>query len=159
MRYYLTLCFGLFATLNAGSGHAATEQVSTQLNWYTNYQDALRAGQAASKPIALLFTGSDWCGWCIKLEQEILSSPAFAEAAGNKFVFVKVDFPKRTSLSASQQQQNEALQQKFGITGYPTIILVDPAQQKVIASTGYQAGGPKAFADHLSRLANKNNPS
>ncbi len=73
----------------------------------------------------MFFTGSDWCGWCKKIENEIFADPEFARAAGDRFVFVDLDFPINKPQSADLSQQNAQLKQRFGITGFPTIILLD----------------------------------
>jgi protein disulfide-isomerase len=122
-----------------------------QINWYTNYAQAVQEAQKARKPILLFFTGSDWCGWCKKMHQEIFASPDFISQVGNGFVFVDVDFPMNTKLPAELAQQNTQLKQKYGVTGYPTVIILD-SNENFIAETGYRPGGGKAYADYLRQL-------
>ena len=75
----------------------------------------------------LFFTGSDWCGWCIRLQKEVFYKPEFIEWANDNVVLVDIDFPRNKSKqSAELQQQNNLLQQQFGIQGYPTIHFVRP---------------------------------
>ncbi len=123
----------------------------TQINWFTNYQQAVQEAARSHKPLLLFFTGSDWCGWCKKMQQEIFSSPEFASQVGTAFVFVDVDFPMNQQLPADHQQQNTQLKQKYGVTGYPTIIILD-SNENFIAETGYRPGGGKAYADYLRTL-------
>ena len=68
--------------------------------WTTDVIAALAAARAEGKDLLLLYTGSDWCPPCIKLEEEVLSKPEFISAAAEKFVLVKLDFPQKTELSA-----------------------------------------------------------
>ena len=122
------------------------------INWQTNYQSALSEAKSSSKPIVLFFTGSDWCTWCIKLEEEALSTQEFSDAVGDKFIFVKLDFPLSGSQDPQIRSQNKQLQQKYNIHGYPTILLVDPQQEQQIGSTGYRQGGGRAYAEYLQQL-------
>lgn len=124
---------------------------SAQIKWYTNYSQAVQEAQKNHLPILLFFTGSDWCGWCKKMHQEVFSSPDFIQSAGRSFVFVDIDFPMNKQLPADITQQNAQLKQKFGITGYPTIVVLDP-NQNFIAESGYRSGGGKAYADYLNQL-------
>lgn len=133
------------------SQQAYAQAASSQLKWYTNYNEAASAAKSANKPLILFFTGSDWCGWCKKMHQEVFASPDFAKAVGNDFIFVELDFPMNKPLPAAQSQENNRLKQKFGVTGYPTIIVLDPSGN-FIAETGYRPGGGKSYADYLKQL-------
>lgn len=122
-----------------------------QVQWYTNYQEAVAAAKSGNKPIVLFFTGSDWCGWCKKMESEVFSTPEFAKKVGNRFVFVDLDFPMNKTLPSGVAEQNAALKQKYGITGYPTLVVLD-SNENFIAETGYRPGGGAAYADYLISL-------
>ena len=135
------LCFSY-----AEQGHS-----SNKINWQTNYEEALNQSKATSKPIILFFTGSDWCSWCKKLEQEALHTQEFAEAAGDKFIFVLLDFPMNSTLPSELTAQNKRLQKQFEIQGFPTLVILD-SQQKKIGSAGYRPGGGKAYAQFLLKL-------
>ncbi len=126
-------------------------QQASSVHWYTNYNQAAAQAQKEKKPLLLFFTGTDWCGWCKKMDQEIFSSPDFAKAAGNEFVFVELDYPMNKKLPQDEAQQNASLKQKFGITGYPTVVILDP-NGNFIAESGYRPGGGKAYADYLKQL-------
>lgn len=137
----LSLMFSAFV----GKTEGAT---TSKLNWMTNFEEAQNLAKKEKKPILLFFTGSDWCGWCHKLENEALSTNEFYDSAGDKFIFVMVDFPLKTPLDAKTTAKNKELQKKYGVQGFPTVILLDENLQK-IAQTGYQAGGGRAYAEHL----------
>lgn len=121
---------------------------SAELYWSTNYYQALQKSQATNKPILLLFTGSDWCPYCIKLDREVFEKPEFSKLAGDKFIFVLLDQPKRQSQPAELSATITQLQQKYHITGLPTVVLID-SSERVISELGYQAGGPTAYAKTL----------
>lgn len=130
------------------------EAAPLKLNWMTSYEDALNTAKAEKKPILLFFTGSDWCGWCHKLENEVLDTMEFSDSASGKFIFVVVDFPMKKPLDAKLTAQNKELQKKFDVKGFPTIILIDD-QQHQIGVTGYRPGGAKAYYEHLMKMVNE----
>jgi len=133
----------------AAAAPAAAKEPSI---WTTDFAAAQAAAALAGKDILLDFTGSDWCGWCIKLKQEVFSTPAFLAAAPEKFVLVEVDFPRDSSkLTSAVRQQNERLQEKFQVSGYPTILLLD-AQGRPYATTGYHPGGVSNYLANLAEL-------
>jgi thioredoxin-related protein len=119
--------------------------------WETSFEKARAAAQAGNKDILMNFTGSDWCGWCIRLGQEVFQHDAFAEYARKNFVLLELDFPRGFELDESLQQQNDALQAQFGVEGFPAILLLD-SQGRAYAQTGYQPGGPPAYTEHLETL-------
>jgi protein disulfide-isomerase len=116
------------------AGSAGSQQ---QIKWFDDYSKASAEAKASNKPIVLFFTGSDWCGWCKKMVKEIFQTPGFAQEAGNDFIFVDVDFPMNKKLPENIVAQNASLKSKYGITGYPTLIILDP-QGNFIAETGYR---------------------
>lgn len=120
-------------------------------NWLTDLPKAQAQAAKENKMVLLDFTGSDWCGWCIKLNKEVFSQPAFINYAKTNLVLVEVDFPAKKKLSAEQKKANDALAKKYNIKGYPTIIVLDSKGQK-IGELGYQPGGPKAFIAELEKL-------
>lgn len=131
--------------------HAQESHSYNHINWLTNYDEAVSLSKSNSKPIVLFFTGSDWCGWCSKLEKEALDTPEFAQIAGTRFVFVKLDFPLNTTLPPHLAVQNKDLQKKYNVKGFPALIILDH-QQNQIGSTGYRPGGGKMYAEHLSKF-------
>lgn len=122
------------------------------LKWYTDYDEAQKMAEKENKPMLLFFTGSTWCGYCKKLVKEVFSKPEFARLAGDKYIFVDLDFPGAKPRSpTAAQQKNDRLADKYRVQNYPTVIIVN-AQGKELARTGYQAGGPKKYAQHLGSL-------
>ena len=118
--------------------------------WETDYDAALAKAKAENKTILLNFTGSDWCGWCVRLKGEVFSQAEFIEYAEANLVLVSLDFPKRKQLSAEEKAQNQALAQKHGIRGFPTILLLNP-EEEILLTTGYKAGGPEEYVKHLKK--------
>ena len=127
---------------------------AAELNWLTDLPKAQAKAKEEKKLVMLDFTGSDWCGWCIKLNKEVFSKPEFAEYAEKNLVLVEVDFPRTKKLSAEQKKANAALQEKYKIQGYPTIIVLNSDGKKV-GELGYEPGGPKPFIAGLEKLKQK----
>jgi thioredoxin-related protein len=137
------LCLG---ALLAGAGEST---------WLTDLATAQAKAKAEGKIVLVDFTGSDWCGWCIKLHKEVFSKPEFLLWATGNAVLVEIDFPKRKKLSAELQRANDALAQKYNIEGFPTIIVLS-SEGKKLGTLGYIEGGPKPFIAEVKRLAPKN---
>ena len=91
--------------------------------------------------VLLDFTGSDWCGWCIKLKKDTFSKPEFQKLAEEKLVLVELDFPRSKTQSAELKKQNQELAEKFGIEGFPTLVLLSSQGTEVARNVGYLAGG------------------
>ena len=120
----------------------------------TDLPKAQEKAKAEKKLVMLDFTGSDWCGWCIKLHKEVFSQAEFSEYAAKNLVLVEVDFPRSKQQSAELKSANQALQSKYKIEGYPTIIVLNGDGKKV-GELGYEAGGPKPFIGKLDALKKK----
>lgn len=104
-------------------GNLATAQNTEELPWINRVDKAHILSQSTGKPIFAFFTGSDWCGWCHKLQREVFAKPAFREWANEKVVLLELDFPARKVLSDSLVSQNAALKNFFQVKGFPTIWL------------------------------------
>jgi protein disulfide-isomerase len=132
----------LLATLAFGSSAFAKE------GWIDDLEKAKAQAKAENKKILLDFTGSDWCGWCKKLDAEVFSQPEFKEYAAKKLVLVEVDFPKTFKLPDATKKQNDALAAEYRIQVYPTIVVLSQSGKKT-GELGYVEGGPKAFIKAL----------
>ena len=120
--------------------------------WSVDFAASQKAAKEANKDLLINFTGSDWCGWCIKLHKEVFSEEVFKVGVKDKFVLVELDFPRdKSKLSAETLAQNKELGAKYEVQGYPSILLCD-AEGKPFAATGYEEGGPEAYVKHLDKL-------
>ena len=116
--------------------------------WETDYEVAKSRAEKENKSILINFTGSDWCGWCKKLDKEVFRTDDFNVFVNDNLVLLKVDFPKFTKLTNEQVKANEKMAYSFGVRGFPTIYLVDEAG-KIKLQTGYVPGGSPAYIKHL----------
>lgn len=120
-------------------------------SWGTDFNGALDQAKAENRHVFLFFTGSDWCGWCMKLNKEILSTPEFAQYAQDKLALVELDYPHHKAQPNNVRVQNRTLATRYNITGFPTVIVLD-STGKAVARLGYQEGGPGPFLSQLKAL-------
>lgn len=122
---------------------------STPEGWTDDYEAALKRAADEKKNILVDFTGSDWCGWCMRLDQEVLSTDLFRKEAPKRFVLLFIDTPQDKSLlSKVGRKQNRTLVKKYAVDGFPTLLVLDPTGKEV-ARLGYREGGPKAFLKYV----------
>jgi protein disulfide-isomerase len=122
--------------------------------WLTDLPKAQAKAKEEKKLVLMDFTGSDWCPWCIKLSKEVFSQAEFAQYAKKNLVLVEVDFPRKKQQSAELKKANQALEEKYNIKGYPTIIVLD-SEGKKVGELNYEPGGPKPFIAELEKLKKK----
>lgn len=127
------------------------KKVRGNATWTTDYAGALRRAKDDGKLVMLDFTGSDWCGWCKRLDSEVFSTQEFKDYAAENLVLVKLDFPRNIEQSEAEKRQNNDLLRRFGVRGFPTIIMLD-TQGNPVSQMGYQPGGPGPFIDQLKQL-------
>ena len=137
-------------------------QAQEELTWHTDMSKAADISIKENKPMFLFFTGSDWCGWCIRLQKEVFKTPEFIKWAKENVVLVELDFPRKNNQSEEVKMQNAQLQQQLQVRGYPTVWFVSAtktAEAKVnlnaLGSTGYVAGGPKVWIDGANQIIQK----
>ena len=112
--------------------------VAAKPGWTENFAEAQKKAASEKKHVLLDFTGSDWCGWCIKIDREVFAKPDFQEFGAKSLVLVEVDFPKSKTLPPEVKAQNEALERKFGVSGYPTLVLLNPQGKEVKRWEGFK---------------------
>lgn len=125
--------------------------------WTTNFPQALQASQRTGKPLLVNFTGSDWCGWCVRLKQEVFDKPEFKQWAADHVILVELDFPRNKSLPAALKAQNDKLRNHYQIRGFPTILFLN-GKGEVIGRSGYQAGGPAAWTKNAQAIIDAAKP-
>ena len=143
--------------LLALSGISAQAQDTAK--WETNLTNAIELSNKTHKPLFLFFTGSDWCGWCMKLQKEVFKTPEFTKWANDNVILVELDFPKRTPQPEEIKQQNGQLNNFFKVRGYPTVLITDVVknddgkiQFAPRGSSGYVAGGPSAWLEGANKI-------
>ena len=144
MKHFLLIVFIL--SLN-------TARLSAQ-DWRTDWDIAKVEAEQANKKIILVFSGSDWCIPCIKLEKEIWESPSFTQYAEQYYVLFRADFPKRkkNKLSETIQKLNDRLASEYNSKGYFPLVVVLGAKGKVKGQLGYEKLTPEAYIALIEQL-------
>jgi protein disulfide-isomerase len=122
---------------------------AAESTWLTDLPKAQAQAKAENKIVLMDFTGSDWCGWCIKFKKEVLDTSEFKNYAATNVVLVEVDFPNKKPQSAELKKANKELQTKYDVSGFPTLVVLDKNGKEIGRQVGYSAGGPKAFIAKL----------
>jgi thioredoxin-related protein len=132
-------------TLTLALALGILQSLAAELTWHTDLTKAQALAKAEKKIIMIDFTGSDWCGYCIKLDKEVFKTPEFAEYAVKNLVLVTIDFPRKNPLPEAQAKANNALKAKYDVSGFPTLVLLNPDGKEVGRQVGYESGsGTKA---------------
>ena len=140
MKNILLICTLFFSSLNLYS--------QDNDGWLINFEEAAKLSIKSGKPILANFTGSDWCGWCIRLNKEVFVTPEFKNWASENVILLELDYPRRVQQTDEIKKQNRELQQFFQVRGYPTlhifnVVITDGKTQITsLGKMGYLAGGP-----------------
>ena len=143
--------FILGIALALAAGLIAPASTRAESGWETDLKKAQAQAKSGNKLVFLDFTGSDWCGYCIRLDREILSKPAFKQYAEKNLVLVEIDFPRAKPQTTDLRKQNQQLAEQYGIQGFPTIVVLNGSGKSVWRYDGYFPGGPDAFIAELEK--------
>ena len=119
--------------------------------WTVNMDFAKKIAKEKDLNLLILFTGSDWCHWCKKLNEEVFSQDEFQQEVVKQFVPVKLDFPSAVKFPEEIRKSYEAEMKKYGVRGYPTVVLTD-CEGNAFAVCGYQPGGAEGYLTMLNNL-------
>ena len=142
---------------------ALPEDETKGLTWHTDLDEVHQLSEKSGKPIFGFFTGSDWCGWCHKLQREVFAKEAFITWANENVILLELDFPRKTQLPAELAKQNRELQQAFQVSGYPTIWIFNADKDKetdhfslsALGKLGYPRGA-EAGKEEVKFIADAN---
>jgi protein disulfide-isomerase len=133
----------------------ATVTARAELTWLTDLDEAKKVATKENKKLLVDFTGSDWCGYCIKLHKEVFDTPEFEKFAKD-FVLVELDFPKRKEQPAAEKTKNQAAQKKYSVNGFPTVLILSVGGKVLNRAEGYSPdSGPSAYLPQLGAPAVK----
>ena len=143
-----TRALAVAAALSAAAAFAALPD-----GWTDDFDAAKKQAAEEGKRLLVDFSGSDWCGWCKRLDNEVFSQKDFVSKAKKNFVLVLIDSPQDKSiLSEKAAKQNPGLVKKYNINGFPSVLIMD-AEGNTLHRTGYRQGGAKAYLKHLDDVA------
>lgn len=126
--------------------------VATAQNWETSYENALARAVKTNRPLIVVFSGSDWCAPCIKLEKEVWVSEEFKSYATENYVLYRADFPrkKKNQLSAEQKALNAELADRFNPKGHFPLVVILNSKEHVLGKTSYKKTTPNEYISHLN---------
>lgn len=125
---------------------------NTSKLWMSDYDAALKQAAAENKPVLVSISGLEWCGWCMKLDEEVFSRREFVKYAKSNLICVLLDFDSSGHATKKKfAEQHEALLKKYQVRGFPTVIILD-SKGKVIKQTGYQEGGAEKYVEMISSV-------
>lgn len=138
------LTFGIFSNVSAQE-------------WQTDFDKAKELAGKQNQNILLVFSGSDWCAPCIKLDREIWKSEDFINYAKDSIVLLRADFPKKkdNKLSIEQQAKNDLLAEKYNQEGYFPKVLILNAEGKVLGTLGYENIPSKEYVGKIRKFDKK----
>lgn len=136
----------------------AVSAVSAGEGWLTDLEAAKKLAAQENKVILVDFTGSDWCGFCIKLKKEVFDKDEFKKFAEKNLVLVEIDFPRAKKQSDEVKKANKALQAEYKVEGFPTIFVLDAKGKKLEEFVGYGGEGAAKYIEKLQNvIAKKSN--
>lgn len=151
----ITAASALSLPLNAATPASTSIEtaVITSEGWVDDYDVAVKQAREQGKNLLVDFTGSDWCGWCIKLHEEVFSFESWSTAATKDYILVSLDFPRSQEAKdkVPNPERNDELKNMWGVKGFPTILLMTP-DGDIFGRTGYAEGGPDAYLAHMAEL-------
>jgi len=125
------------------ASYTSSDKRENEAQWLKSYDQAVQISKQTGRPILADFTGSNWCGFCIKLKKEVFETPSFKKWAAENVVLLELDYPRPNLQPDWIKKQNHELKNRYSqqIEGYPTILFLD-SQGDVLGSQGYMRGGP-----------------
>jgi len=156
MKNLLIALLSLLLIVSCGSEKSDTKtskvnqpaEKKVTAEWITNLEEGIKKAAEENRTVLVDFTGSDWCGWCFRLRDEVFVQPEFIDYSSKSLVLVELDFPQRKEQTEETKKYNRKLLDKYGVKGFPTILIIDK-EGKEIGRTGYRAGGAAAYVEHI----------
>ena len=143
-RHLSALLFAILLTLPAAGAP-----------WGTHYETALSAAGRSGRPVLVLFTGSDWCAYCHKLDVELLGKESFATWADANVILLALDFPKHKNEPEILRKQNAELKKRYAVHGFPTLVVLDSQGTVRARIHGYHPGTSAEHFDQIKAAVKK----
>lgn len=126
---------------------------STPAGFTDDFDAALATAKEKNKLVYICFSGSDWCGWCVKLEKEVFSDATFAPALADDYELVFIDSPNdKSRLSDLAKAKNPGLTKKFKVRGFPTFVILKSDGSELTRGSAYRSGGAASYVTFLKEI-------
>ena len=135
-----------------------TDSESSVPVWGIDFADALKQSKDSGKPVLANFTGSDWCVWCVRLKKDLFDTSDFVKFSDEALILLEVDFPSRKPIDPDLAAANRELAGKYGVEGFPTLLVLDANGEEIGRHVGYFKGGVEAFSAYIRSLTEKTQP-
>lgn len=149
---FLFLCMISFAFVSIPKVNLDKEKDANVLTWQTSFDDAVKLAKKKKKPLLVFFTGSDWCGPCKMLHADLFENEEFITLANKKLILYKADFPRNggSVVTPEQKLKNSELQSKYGVGGFPTVIMLNAKNEVIGKQVGYNR--KQTTTNHLKMI-------
>ena len=128
---------------------------AADLTWLTNIEKAQERAKTDKKAVLINFTGSDWCGFCKRLDKQVFATQEFADYAKDNRVLLKADFPRTTPLPEDLKQANSRLKSRYEVRGFPTLVMIDGDGRVLGKKVGYGGDSPTAVINEFKSWRKK----
>ena len=137
------------------ASYVSQHRKADQTEWLKSYDEAVELSKQSGKPILADFTGSNWCGYCVKLKKEVFDTPQFKAWAAENVVLLELDYPRPNLQADWIKQQNNMLRDRYKIDSYPTVMILNH-DGSVVGSQGYMKGGPERWISVANNTVHSN---
>jgi thioredoxin-related protein len=137
---------GLIVLLTSSGDTTAESPAVAEVKWHSFDEGVALARQENKKILVDVYT--DWCVWCKKMDKEVYTNGAVGQTMTSNFIAVKLNAESQKGVTFDGRPMNEAsLAGTMGVTGYPTVLFLDPAAKPITKISGYME--PKEFTSVL----------
>lgn len=141
---------GVVAFPGAGSTREAVASDPAAAGWHTSYDTAMAEAESRGLPVLVLFTGSDWCPHCRTLEKNVIDTPLFREAIGERVVLLMIDLPREGITEAVRVERSKVCI-KYGVRSFPAVVVLGPDGAKLAEKKGYQGQSAQSWVAEVSQ--------
>lgn len=123
-------------------------------NWKLDFDEAKQLANEENKNIIIVFSGSDWCAPCIKLDRNVWQSEAFKKEADENWIIVKADFPRKKAnqLEDAQMNKNRKMAEKYNIEGsFPLVVVLDKSG-KILGKMGFKNVSSEEYVKMIQEI-------
>ena len=123
-------------------------------DWKLDFDEAKLLANEENKNIIIVFSGSDWCAPCIKLDRNIWQSEAFKKEANANWIIIKADFPRKKAnqLEDSQTEKNRKLAEKYNVEGsFPLVVILDKSG-KILGKMGFKNVSSEEYVKMIQEI-------
>jgi protein disulfide-isomerase len=139
--------FLLAAVVLAGASFASAQEDG----WLTSWEKAAKVAKQTGRPVLAEFTGSDWCNPCRMLKETVFDTGAFRTWAKGHVVLLRLDYPRHTPQPVSLQKANMALERKYQVMAFPTVLFLNPGGD-VLGHYGFSGEGPSFWTKNAELI-------